>query len=52
MEIKKEQKTCDLFNATFNVREPISKSIVVRTIQRLAGSEKSFAQGTTYICFQ
>lgn len=28
------QETCDLFNATFNARNPISKSTVVRTIYR------------------
>jgi len=26
------QKTCDLFNATFNAQEPISKSTVIRTV--------------------
>jgi len=30
MEIYK--KTCDLFNATFNAQEPISKSTVVRIV--------------------
>lgn len=29
------QETCDLFNATFNDRNPISKSTVVRTIGRV-----------------
>jgi len=28
------QETCDVFNVTFNAREPISKSTVVRTVQR------------------
>jgi len=28
------QEICDLFNAIFNAREPVSKSIVVRTVQR------------------
>jgi len=28
------QEICDLFNATFNAREPISKSTIVRTVQR------------------
>jgi len=39
------QETCDLFNATFNVREPISKSTVVRTVQRFieTGSMKDRA---------
>jgi len=26
------QKTCDLFNATFNARKPFSKSAVIRTV--------------------
>jgi len=30
----RDQETCDLFNATFNAREPISKLTVVRIFQR------------------
>jgi len=31
---KSHQETYDLFNAIFNAREPISKSTIVRTVQR------------------
>jgi len=45
------QETCNLFNATFNPREPISKFTVVRTVQRFieTGNVKD---RSTYICLQ